>query len=331
LLDKLGRYRMSTLEQRHRLKQKDLVALLFVLFSEEYDRTEVDSIIDIELPMNTVRDYLEKHVGIRYTSDTWIATQIHKYESEIGTKLFRKHDSDSGPMLGLNRDIRTYSQKKHLYVTQKIRVANGVMDLIKNERTGTAQDKPISLLLGAGSTVTRVAEIIAESLPELPWKWHIATHNLGVLEALGKTSPGFERVEISIPEGRFDPATYLILGNNEILYKPMVFDWIIQGASFMSKGLLYVEREDETRIKSLMLRECTGGKILVLTGHETAARTPELSKPFGAITEYDFIILPALPPGSPTARRLAAEMEPYADRLPVWIRNWSYEIIRVHH
>jgi len=322
---------MSLLEQRHRLKQKDLVALLFVLFSEEYDRTEVDSIIDIELPMNTVRDYLEKHVGIRYTSDTWIATQIHKYESEIGTKLFRKHDSETGPMLGLNRDIRTYSQKQHLYVTQKIRVANGVMDLIRNERDGAIRDEPISLLLGAGSTVTRVAELIAESLPELPWKWRIATHNLGVIEVLGKTSPGFERVEISIPEGHFDPTTYLILGKNETLYKRMTFDWIIQGASFMSKGLLYVERDDETRVKSLMLRECKGGKILVLTGHETAARAPALSESFGAITEYDYIVLPALPPLSPTARRLAAEMEPCADRLPVWIRNWSYEIIRVRH
>jgi len=322
---------MAAPEQRHRLKQKDLVAQLFVLFSEEYDRTEVDSIIDIELPMNTVRDYLEKHVGIRYTSDTWIATQIHKYESEIGTKLFRKHDSGTSPMLGLNRDIRTYSQKKHLYVTQKIRVANGVMDLIKNERDTAVPDKPVSLLLGAGSTVTRVAEIIAESLLELPWNWRIATHNLGVIEALGKTSPGFERVEISIPEGHFDPATYLILGNNETLYKRMAFDWIIQGASFMSKGLLYVEREDETRVKSLMLRECKGGKVLVLTGHETAARTPTLSQSFGAITEYDYIVLPALPSGSPTARRLAAEMEACAKKLSVWIRNWSYEIIRVRH
>lgn len=322
---------MDSFESRHRLKQKDLVATLLVLFSEEYDKTEVASIIDIELPMNTVREYLEKQVGIQYSSDTWIITQIHKYETENGIKLFRKRETPEGSLLGLNYDIRTYNQKKHLYVTQKIRVANGIFDLIKNQRGIPVKGETISLLLGAGSTVTRVAEIIAENLRELPYNWRIYTHNLGVIENLGKTTPGYEKVEILVPEGRFDPITNLILGNNELFYSNTRFDWIVQGASFISSGNLYVESEAETKLKSFMLHNGQGKKILALTGHETASRTQGFCQPFGSINEYDFIVIPTLQLDSPSARKLSIEMKPFEKNLSMWIRNWSYEIFRVQH
>jgi hypothetical protein len=187
------------------------------------------------------------------------------------------------------------------------------------------------LLLGAGSTVTRVAEIIAENLGELPYNWRIYTHNLGVIENLGKTAPGYEKVEIFVPEGRFDPITNLILGNNELYYGNTRFDWIIQGASFISSGNLYVESEAETKLKSFMLHNCQGGKILALTGHEIASRTEGFCQPFGSISEYDFIVIPTLQAGSPSARKLTIEMKPYEKKLSVWIRNWSYEIFRVQH
>jgi len=322
---------MDSFESRHRLKQKDLVATLLILFSEKYDKTEVASIIDIELPMNMVREYLEKQVGIQYSSDTWIITQIHKYEIENGIKLFRKKETPEGSMLGLNRDIRTYNQKKHLYVTQKIRVANGIFDLIKNQRGIPVKGETISLLLGAGSTVTRVAEIIAENLRELPYHWRIYTHNLGVIESLGKTTPGYEKVEILVPEGRFDPITNLILGNNELYYGSTRFDWIVQGASFISSGNLYVESEAETKIKSFILHNCQGGKILALTGHETASRTEGFCQSFGSIHEYDFIVIPTLQEGSPSARKLMVEMKPFEKNLSILIRNWSYEIFRIQH
>jgi len=317
----------KTKGQPQRLKQQDLVATLFVLFSEEYDRSEVDSIADIEFPMASIRDYLEKRVGIAYSSDAWITTQIHKYEEEIGTRLFRKISTPRGPALGLCKDLQTYEQKRHLYVTQKIRTANGVFDLIRNSLEDSFSLPPVSLLLGAGSTVTRVAEIIAQNLLVLPLEWDICTHNLGVIECLGKTAPGFDKVSISVPEGRFDPSTNLILGENLALCSKKRFDWVVQGASYLSKGALYVERKDETDVKSGMLHRCSGKKILVLTGHEASARPPEGISPFGFVRDYDYVVYPALSQDSAAAQRLSRELGPDGAALPVMIRNWSYEIL----
>jgi hypothetical protein len=125
-------------------------------------------------------------VGISYTSDAWIITQVRKYEEEIGTTLFRKAVSQEGAALGLCQNITTYEQKRHLYISQKIRTANGVFDLIRNSAEKLPSGDTVSLLLEAGSTVTRVAEIIAQNLHLLPLKWDICTHNLGVIECLGK-------------------------------------------------------------------------------------------------------------------------------------------------
>ncbi|HCM27631.1 MAG TPA: DeoR family transcriptional regulator [Treponema sp.] len=314
--------------QRRRVKQKDLVALLFVLFSEEYDRTEADSITDIEIPMAEVRKYLASRVGTSYSSDAWITTQIHKYEEELGTRLFRKADSPAGPALGLCREIFTYEQKRHLYVTQKIRTANGVFDLIRNSQASYPAARSVRVLLEAGSTVTRVADIIALNLAQVPWTWAICTHNLGVIECLGKTGPGYEKASISVPQGRFDPATNLILGENLAFYLGKTFDWIIQGTSFLSGGVCFVERADEAAIKSGILHDCRGSKVLVLTGHEAAARPPEPAIPFGSTADFDFIIHPALPQGSAAAARLAAQLDSARLGLSVMIRDWSYEILK---
>lgn len=312
----------------HRLKQKDLVATLFVLFSEEYDRSEVNSIADIEFSMADIRDYLEKKVGIAYSSDTWITTQIHKYEEEIGTTLFRKATSPRGPTLGLCKDLQNYEQKRHLYVTQKIRTANGAFDLIRNSLADSFSLPPISLLLGAGSTVTRVAEIIAQNLLGSGLEWEISTHNLGVIECLGKTGPGFDKVKIFVPEGRFDPATNLILGENLALCLKKRFDWVVQGTSYLSGGALYVERSDETEVKRGLLRRCGGKKVLLLTGHEASAKPPAGIEPFGLIDDFDYIVHPALPPDSAAALRLSRELSPAGEPPRVMIRNWSYEILR---
>jgi DeoR/GlpR family transcriptional regulator of sugar metabolism len=320
---------MNAENQRHRLKQKDLVALIFVLFSEEYDRTGADSISDIEIPLTRIRAYLEGKVGIKYSSDTWIGTQIHKYEEELGSRLFRKSEGSEGPALGLCKDLDTYAQKRHLYITQKIRAANGVFDLIRNSRGGSAGNDSLRILLEAGSTVTRVAEIIAESLQELDWRWEVSTHNLGVIESLGRTSPGFERVRISVPEGHFDPATNLILGDSLELYTRQSFDWIIQGTSFLSGGKLFVERPYEAAVKSRILHSCVGAKVLVLTGHEVAGHPPSAAAAFGSIGDFDYIVHPALPESSTAWRRLAGETCSGEAKPSVFIRNWSYEILKM--
>jgi DeoR/GlpR family transcriptional regulator of sugar metabolism len=312
---------------KHRLKQKDLIALLLTLFSEEYDKAQVDSITDILLPMGAIKTYLQRRVGISYTSDAWIITQVRKYEEEIGTTLFRKAVSQEGAALGLSQNITTYEQKRHLYISQKIRTANGVFDLIRNSVEKLPSGDTVSLLLEAGSTVTRVAEIIAQNLHLLPLKWDICTHNLGVIECLGKTSPAYRNVSISVPQGKFDPVTHLILSDRLELYLDRKFDWIIQGTSFLADGKLYVEKPDEARLKAKILSECKGKKVLVLTGHEATSHLPSPAEPFGAVSDYDYIVYPAMDSGSAAAKRMDREMAPFADTLPVMIRNWSYVIM----
>jgi hypothetical protein len=315
-------------ESPRRLRQKDLVATLFILFSEEYDRSGTDSITDISILMPDVRDFIRKKTGIAYSNDAWIITQIHKYEEELGTTLFRRAVLDGQPALGLCREIYTYEQKRHLYVTQKIRTANGAFDLMRNSLEGDFPEQSLHILLEAGSTVTRVAEIIAEHLPELPVSWNIHTNNLGVIECLGRTAPAFSKVILSVPKGRFNPATNLILGEFPELYGGTDLDWIIQGTSFLSGGQLYVEREDEARLKSRILHECRGRKVLILTGHEATAHPDTATEAFGSVKDYDYIIHPALLPESAAARRLKKELAcPGNPQLSVMIRNWSYQIL----
>ncbi|MCX7027723.1 MAG: hypothetical protein NT061_09635 [Spirochaetes bacterium] len=313
---------------RHRLKQKDLIAMLFILFSEEYDRLQADSITDIALPMIFIRDYIRQKTGIAYSNDAWITTQVHKYEEELGTTLFSKSSSPSGPALGLCKDIFTYEQKRHLYITQKIKTANGVFDLIRNSLGDPLMEQTISILLEAGSTVTRVAEIIAQNLAVLPLRWEVSTNNLGVIECLGKTAPAYRKVTISVPQGRFDPATNLILGEDLDVYGHKEFDWIIQGASFLSRGSLYVEKPEEAILKSRILHDYSGTKVLVLTGHEATAHAQTGMHPFGKVSDYDYIIHPTLTQDSAASRRLEKELSDEGmPGLSVMIRNWSYEIM----
>jgi DeoR/GlpR family transcriptional regulator of sugar metabolism len=278
--------------------------------------------------MTSIRDYIRQKTGIAYSNDAWITTQVHKYEEELGGMLFRKVSSPSGPALGLCRDISTYEQKRHLYITQKIRTANGVFDLIRNSLGDPVTEQTVHILLEAGSTVTRVAEIIAQNLAALPLRWEVCTNNLGVIECLGKTAPAYGKVAISVPQGSFNPATNLILSGASDLYGRKDFDWIVQGASFLSGGLLYVERPDEALLKSRILHENQGSKVLVLTGHEATAHAQAGMQPFGEVSDYDYVIHPALIRDSVASRRLENELS--GEDMPglsVMIRNWSYEIL----
>jgi hypothetical protein len=342
-------------EHRQRLKQKDLVAALFILFSEEYDKRGVDSILDLELPLSQVREYLRDRFGIDYTSDSWIGTQLRKYEDEVGVELFRRGEGAEGyPLVGIARDMRSYFQKRHLYVTQKIKVANGVLDLVANEAPragkpgspGGASASRISLLLGAGSTVTRIAEALAERIrarraegrsgEEAEASWTVATHNLGVVLALGAAgpsagghaSPGSGTVELYLPEGRVDPATYAVLGRNEELYGRMAFDWSVEGASFLCGGELFVESAQESRVKTAMLRCCSGRKILVLTGHEAVDSPPPGLESFGRVDEYDYVVLPRVTREGQALSRFDLAMRDLRSFLDPWVLNWNYEVLR---
>ena len=311
---------------KRRLKKKDLIMLLLTLFSEQYDSAQVDSIADILIPMETIKDYIKDKVGITYTSETWIINQIRKYEEEIGTKLFRKIVTNQGSALGLCQDLSTYEQKRHLYVTQKIKTANGVFDLICSCLEKSASEKTIKVLLDGGSTVTRVAEIIEQNLERLAVKWEIYTHNLGVIKCLGKKSKAYRDISINVPQGIYDPVTNLILSDSLEFYIEKKFDWIIQGTSFLLKGNLYVEKSEETHVKARILSDCIGKKVLVLTGHEATSHLSGFAEPFGVVPQYDYVVYPLLASGSAAAKKMGNELMSFAKIMPVMIQNWSYVI-----
>lgn len=317
---------MSDTGQRRRLKRKDLVAAVFVLFSEEYDRRGEDSILDMEMPLCEVRRYLLSRFGIDYTSDLWIWTQLGKYEEEAKIRLFRKREGPEGLILGIARDMSTYFQKEHLYVTQKIKVANGVLELMRNEPEG--RTGPVSILLGAGSTVARIAEALVESLDDFPGPWRVATHNLGVIQTLGRAGSHSGRIELTVPEGRVDPVTNLILGKNEDFYSRLALDWVMEGTSFLKDGELYVESAEETLIKSAILRRCSGRKVLVLTGHEVVASLPPGLSPFGRIEAYDYVVLPRFSRESSRPSRFDLAFGAIRDRFEPLILTWNYEILK---
>jgi len=344
-----------------RLKQKDLVAALFVLFSEEYDVRGVDSILDLELPLRTVRDYLRERFGIDYTSDAWIVTQLRKYEDEVGVALFRRGEARDGTaLIGIARDMLSYFQKRHLYVTQKIKVANGVLDLVMNEGPLAAEKASqgdraaaggsVSILLGAGSTVTRIAEALSESLRMRRSRvarsgegrarggageprWRVATHNLGAILALGASGPApggvATGVELLVPEGRIDPETYAILGRNEELYGRLDLDWAVEGTSFLCRDGLYVESAEESAVKSAIVHRCSGKKVLVLTGHEAVDAPPEGLSPFGRVGEFDFLVLPRASREGRTQNRFDLAMGDLRSILDPWVLNWNYEVLRI--
>jgi hypothetical protein len=89
-----------------------------------------------------------------------------------------------------------------------------------------------------------------------------------------------------------------------------------------------VEKPDEALLKSRILHENNGRKVLVLTGHEATAHAQTGMHPFGKVGDYDYIIHPALNQDSAASRRLENELS--GEGMPclsVMIRNWSYEIL----
>ncbi len=334
-------------DMKQRLKQKDLVAALFVFFSEEYDRSAVDSILDLELPLSLVRDHLRERFGIEYRSDAWILTQLRKYEEEAGVPLFRRREGPGGSvLLGVARDMRSYFQKCHLYVTQKIKVANGVLELVEHEvpAAGGGRGRKVGMLLGAGSTVTRIAEALADSLRSRrpgageERSWLVATHNLGVIHALGGSGAAPAEglagrqaggVELLVPEGRVDPSTYSILGKNEELYARLSLDWSIEGTSFLRGGELHVESAEESAVKSAILHRCSGWKVLVLTGHEAVDQVPAGPGSYGRVEDYDFVVLPRASREGRAQSRFDRAVRELREGLEPWVLNWNYEVLRL--
>lgn len=324
---------------KHRLRKDDLVMKIFYFFSELYEQSSEESIWDVQVPIAEIRRYLSQRYEVNYNSDQWVLTQLRRYEDEIGVPLFRKVSGEEsgggrestgagGASLAMHDEMVQFYQKKHLYVSQKIKVANGVYDLIRHEMSGT--QKPVTVLLGAGSTVYHLADILAEKSWEDELRYAIYTHNLGSLQTLLNHNVNYRNITVSILSGTIDPVTYTIVGDDIELFAKTPFDYIVQGTSCVHEGRLYIESHEELKVKRAILERCSGVKVLVLTKHEFQDKPIPDIEPYGHVKDYDYVVLPR----STMAGRRAAK--PYEERLEkhlsmfeTAIMNWNYLIYRV--
>jgi DeoR/GlpR family transcriptional regulator of sugar metabolism len=317
---------------KHRLRQKELVMNIFFLFEREYERSDLESIWELRLPVERVKKELEEICSIHYRSNLWIYTQLRRYEEDLGAQLFRK-DSTGCPRgsfhLSICDRMLTFAQKQHLYVSDKIKVANGAYDKITNEAAdGRGQ---VRIFLGAGSTIYHLANILAErSWPDTPGglRYRICTHNLGALRRLLEPAVNYDRLEITLPQGTVDPVTYAILGDPAEL-AGQAFDYLIMGTSYILDGRLYVESAAESVLKAALLRRLEGQKILLLTKHEFTDQPLPGLRSYGSLTDYDFVIVPKHPGQGAASKKYESIFEGYESLFEPEIIHWNYTIFKV--
>lgn len=322
---------MKIKEFKHRLRQKDLVINIFFLFERKYEQSNVESIWDIKLPIEDIKNELEEICSIHYRSNQWIHTQLRRYEEDLGVRLFRKDTTGCKKgsfYLSISSNMVEFYQKQHLYVSDKIKVANGVFDKILNEAR-LKQADTVRIFLGAGSTIFHLANIIAERASQYPIKFCLYTHNLGVLKRILEPGVDLKNIDVFTAKGQIDPVTYTILGRLEEIDTSIHFDYVIMGTSYISDGLLYVESQKETGVKDAILHQMEGEKILVLTKHEFTDQPIKGLKSYGAVTDFDAVVVPVHSSANEAKKRHDLVFENYRSLFEPEIIHWNYMILKV--
>ena len=298
---------------KHRLKQHELVSSIFRLFADEYENSDAGSVWDIKLPIERIKEYLKEKHDASYRSNLWIYTQLKRYEEEAGISLFKKEQTGKNNQvftLSIYDRMLSFAQKQHLYVTRKIKVANGVFDKIVNSLNSRSASVPVKLMLGAGSTIFHLSEIIAAYSHESRCEWHIYTHNMGVIHRLLSPDVNSSRIKLYSPGGEIDPDTYCIVTRDNSFYEGISFDFIVEGTSSVFEGDLFIESKEESAMKEAILRDCAGEKILVLTKHEFS-NTPLGERPFGKISDFDYLVIPRIQKDSAFKKDYEREFDSY--------------------
>ena len=305
----------------------------FFFLSEEFERSSTESMWDITISIDLFKDYLQEQFHAEYKSSKWVYTQLKRYEDEVGVKLFRKEPLGTDGRsfaLGLHYPFVHFSQKQHLYVNQKIRVANGVYEMIRHSAINRKRDDLMRLLLGAGSTIYHLAAIIAEKSWADQGRYAIYTHNLGALQQLLSPRVNFRNIEVFTPQGHVDPSTYAIVGPSTPLFEEVSFDFVVQGTSCVHKTDLYIESQEEWPRKRTILKDCTGEKILVLTKHEFADEPIPSIESYGSIADYDWVVVPKRKALDLPKKRYDILFDECASLFTPEILSWNYEILRVN-
>lgn len=313
-----------------RLHRKELAMGVLYLFSDVFEGSSAESILDVSIPIAQVRSHLRERFGVEYSSNQWIFTQLRRYEEEVGATLFKKTAARSSNEfhVALNPNMVEFAQKQHLHVPQKIKVAAGAYDKITMSITDAMRDRPVRVFLGAGSTVYHLSQIFADRTgPEVP-RFQLFTHNAGSIQMLLSGDVDFERLSVVVIGGTLDPVTRTILGSGPAALPEHAYDFIVQGTSCVHDGRLYIESEPERALKSAILHQCTGCKILVVTKHEFSAHALPGVESYGAITDYDYVIVPRSIHDRPQ-KKYEREFAAYEHLFEPEILNWNYSILKL--
>ena len=317
---------------KHRLKQKDLVFNVLRLFSLELDKKQVKSIWEISLSSSQIVEYLKERYSIDYKTDYWLWTQLKRYEEELGMPLFKKHKG-TGPTftISLASPYTHFHQKKHLYIAEKLKSANGVYDEIENWAQYNTKDAPIRILLGAGGLCDHIASIFVEHLDTLSYALEIYTHNVGIIEQFSSLMQKENSLGVFVPSGKLDPTTYALLGSQDAFYENTSFDFIVQGTSFLYNGDLYIESEKEFPRKASIAKKTKGTKILALSMHEVTddGSLVEGLSSYASLFDYDQVVVPRSGSADTEDGQSNEILLRYKEYLHPLVLNWNYAIYQV--
>ncbi len=280
---------------KHRLRKKELISNIFSLFSERYDSTDEKSIFDLAIPISEIQIYLEERCNVKYTSSSWIYTQIKRYEDILGVHLFKKIkslDNSDNFDISIYNGMTSYTQFQHLYLTHKLKIANGIYDQIKNSIETWKTNVSLKLLLGSGTNIYHLANIIAGRSKEDKIHYHLYTHNLGVINNLMEPENISEYITLYTPAGKIDTIGNTIVGDDNNYYLANEFDFIIQSTNTIYNNKLYVHTKEESNRKEVILKKCKGIKILALVMDEFKTSMDENMYCYGELSDNDFVIVP---------------------------------------
>ena len=187
----------------------------------------------------------------------------------------------------------------------------------------------VRIFLGAGSTIFHLANILAERASHYPIKFCIYTHNLGVLKRLLEPDVDLKNLDLFTAKGQIDPVTYTILGQLDEIDSRIPFDYVIMGTSYVIEGLLYVESRKETGIKDAILHRVEGEKMLVLTKHEFTDQPIQGLQPYGAIRDFDSVVVPVHSIANDAKKKHDMVFEHYLSLFEPEIIHWNYMILKV--
>jgi len=321
---------MKQSQGKHRLHKKELITNIFSLFSEKYDSADEKSIFDLNIPISEVQKYLEERCNVKYTSYTWIYTQIKRYEDVLGVRLFQKIDSTDDPeifKLAIYEEMSSYTQFQHLYLTHKLKIANGIYDQIKNSLESWNKNRSLKILLGSGTNIYHLANIIAGKSEEDKILYHLYTHNLGVINNLMKPQNISEYIKIYSPAGKIDLIGKTIVGNDNDFYLSTEYDFIIQSTNTIFEKNLYVNTDEEGIRKQIILKKCKGVKILALVMDEFKKSLTDSMSCYGNLSDYDYIVVPK----TRSKRELEYKLilNKMDDFMKPEIVHWNYVIYKI--